>query len=534
MRKSQEEKQVLYDRIKLLYSELKSTRSVVEALSRDGIEISQRTVQRAVKGTTETDQLTEVQSDSLPFAGGTVLSPDKNRPWLAGKRFVFTSAQNNTYVHEGFLASLLHFCKHKDAQLVVSTFTYNKSGFQNGTKDSDELWFDHRIKDHIVDTSVQVADDLIFCGELDILPTAADPLSGLYNYAYNNSGIVPHAKVALRSLPRIKGEDPRFLYTTGSITLRNYIQRKAGQKAEFHHVFGALYVEINDDGEWFARQLVACSDGSFCDLDLMVTPDGITEGHSVSGLQLGDIHIERIDQDVLLGAGDMIQSLTPDYIFVHDLTDFYTRNHHNIKDPYFLAEMMANGNPTVEDGMQLCAEFLAQLSTSTDTEVIVVESNHDLAFKKWLREADIKTDPVNAKLWHLYNFKIHNAIQSKDKRYSPFEDAIRAQGWWLDNVRFLREDDSFLLHDIECGMHGHLGPNGARGNPRNLRNIGRKVNIGHVHSAEIVDGVYAAGISCQLDMGYNKGPSAWSHSHILTYKNGKRSIITMRGSKWKA
>lgn len=35
-------------------------------------------------------------------------------------------------------------------------------------------------------------------------------------------------------------------------------------------------------------------------------------------------------------------------------------------------------------------------------------------------------------------------------------------------------------------------------------------------------------------MGYNKGPSSWSHSHVVTYPNGKRAVVTMRGTRWRA
>jgi len=33
---------------------------------------------------------------------------------------------------------------------------------------------------------------------------------------------------------------------------------------------------------------------------------------------------------------------------------------------------------------------------------------------------------------------------------------------------------------------------------------------------------------------YTKSPSAWSHSITVTYRNGKRAIITFYASKWRA
>jgi hypothetical protein len=490
------------------------------------------------------------KEDNRPIAGGVLDAPDARRKSLAGTRFVFTSAQNNTHVHENFLASLLRFCGHNDAQLVVSRFTYNKSGFQNGTKDDKELWYDTRLTEFFLDESAQVSKDLIFCGELDILPTASNPLSGFEGYSHNCSGIIPHAKVAMQSLPRMAGEPPRFLYTTGAITLRNYIQRKAGQKAEFHHVFGALYVEIDDKGDFFARQLIADNSGTFYDLTTKYTPEGVETGQEVLAVNYGDIHIEKMDENVLEGAwgnGDSILNvLQPQFQFIHDLTDFSARNHHNIHDPYFLAEKHFNDADSVEQGIQQSAEFLEYI-TRKGNMAIVVESNHDLAFHRWLKEADIRTDPENAEYFHRMNALQFKAIRTKERRFSIYETALREK-FDLINVEFLREDDSFVIGNnqeieyetgeivggIECGLHGHRGPNGSRGSARNLRTIGRKINLGHSHSAGIIDGAYVAGVSGLMDMGYNKGPSSWSHSHIITYQNGKRAIITMRGSKWRA
>ena len=45
---------------------------------------------------------------------------------------------------------------------------------------------------------------------------------------------------------------------------------------------------------------------------------------------------------------------------------------------------------------------------------------------------------------------------------------------------------------------------------------------------------WQAGTSSDLDMKYNKGLSSWSHSHIITYQNGKRAMLTMRNGKYRA
>lgn len=483
-------------------------------------------------------------ADLRPVAGGTIDPPDRRRGDLRGKRFVFTSAQNNTYVHERFWEALKVFTEYNDATLVVGKFRYNKSGFQNHTKDKDsELWYDPKILPYVCDESMSVSEavnGLVWCGELDILPTAVNPFSGLDSYTHTASSIIPHAKVQLKSVPVLKGDPIKMLYSTGACTQRNYIQRKAGQKAEFHHVFGALFVEIDENGTEFCRQLIADSNGNFYDLTAKYSAEGVETDQRVEAINWGDIHAEMTDPVVReygwsTDSKSMLSSLQPKFQFVHDLTDFRARNHHNIKNPHFLAEMYFGGTDEVRIGMQDAAERLLELERSNCTTV-VVESNHDQAFRRWLSEADISKDPANAEYFHTYNAKIYKAIRKGNPRLHVFEDAVREFAD-LENTVFLDEDDSFIIcgkNGIECGMHGHRGPNGARGNPNSLRTLGRKVNIGHTHSAAIMDGIYVAGISCVMDMGYNKGPSSWSQSHIITYPNGKRTIVTMKNGKWRA
>ena len=491
------------------------------------------------------EDVTEVKSkeDNRPVAGGIIEAPDVRRGSLSGKRFVFTAAQNNTFIHETFWENLLAFCEHRNAQLVVGKFRYNKSGFQNSTKDKDDdLWYDPKILPYVVEESMDIPlahSGVVWCGEVDILPTAVNPLSGMDSYTHTASAIIPHAKVQLKSVPVLKGDPIKMLYTTGACTQRNYIQRKAGQKAEFHHVFGALYVEVDKDGDHFARQLISDSTGAFYDLTEHFKNGKVYEGKATA-INWGDIHAEMQDETVAeWGWSDhpqsMLNVLQPEYQFIHDLTDFKARNHHNIKNPHFLAERYFTDTGNVEFGMMQAGETLKAMEREWCTTV-VVESNHDQAFRRWLREADIRQDSENAEYFHTYNALIYNQIRQGNPKFNVFERAVR-ESMDLPFTKFLDEDDSFVIcgvNGIECSMHGHRGPNGARGTPNALRSLGRKCNIGHTHSAAIVDGIYVAGTSSKMDLDYNKGPSSWSHSHIVTYPNGKRQIITMKNGKWRA
>lgn len=489
---------------------------------------------KIIKESSITSELFDLpKKQAKPVRGGRLKAADELRPRLKGKRFIFTVAQNNTKLHEGFWSTLTYMQKKLKAKLCVGKLSYNKNGWQKITTESEGLWYDDRIVPFVQDYQVKVADDLVFCGELDILPTMQYPLTGLDNYTGPNSAIIPHTKMQMKSLATMKDLFPKLLYTTGACTLRNYIQRRAGQIADYHHVYGALYVEIAEDGTWFARQLNADDDGCVYDLNTLWGPGwskhAVTVGRPY--VNLGDIHIEKMDAQQMLGAIDMLQALNPQKVFIHDLLDMMSRNHHNLKDPHFMVKMLGR---TVQADVRMAATWLKKTRDMFPyTGMYVIRSNHDQALGRWVKNGSGFMDPINARYWHELNAQALRCIEQK-KPCDIFVEALLKEQPALHGIDFIQEDESVIYRGIEFGMHGHLGPNGARGNPLGFKQLGRRANTGHTHSAGILDGVWTAGVLGSLDMDYNVGPSSWSCSHIITHPNGKRQIVTQRGKRWRA
>ena len=77
-----------------------------------------------------------------PLAGGKQRAAEIKEPLpISGsvKRYILTSAQNNTFVHEDFWENVEAMAKHYDAHILVGTFSYNQNNFgklavKNGTK----------------------------------------------------------------------------------------------------------------------------------------------------------------------------------------------------------------------------------------------------------------------------------------------------------------------------------------------------------------------------------------------------------------
>ena len=470
--------------------------------------------------------------------------PPEGEVW----RYIFTSAQNNTPVHPKLWKNLTALARHYDSEdrLFVATYTYNKNAYRSSLSvkrgqsvgQQEEAWYDERVEPHIKDHSFEVAPGLIFCGELNILPTAVNPLSGYKSYTGRKSSIIPHAKFAMQSVATNKHDAAKLMFTTGTVTQRNYIKKNAGFKAEFHHGYGALIVEVDSDGRWFVRQLNATDDGTIYDLELRVKDGRVKKGKWVEAINWGDIHVAQIDpqvKEMCWGKSGILDTLKPKYQFLHDTLDFKARNHHDRRNCHINFDKFVRGKESVEDELAETRDFLEH-SKRKWCKSVVVDSNHDNALGRWLMEADYKTDHVNALFFLEAQHRKYRAIADQDTNFHLVEWVMQRLNC-DPGIEFLREDQSFMICEsyggIECGHHGHLGPNGVRGGPSNLKDIGSKLNTGHTHSAGIYNGLYVAGTCSLLDMGYNRGPSSWSHSMIVTYENGKRTIVTLWQGKWR-
>jgi hypothetical protein len=467
------------------------------------------------------------------------------------KRYILTCAQNNTAVEESAWNLLQQVARHYDAQIYVATFLYSHNSVKNtkgGKQVNKEIWFDKVLTPYIRDTYELLAPDLVWCGQMNTLPTAKNPLNGWDTYNGNKSGVFPHPKLQMKSVATGKHEPTKMNYTTGCVTKRHYIHKRAGLHADFHHTFGALLVEVAASGEWFARQLSIAKDGTVHDL---YNRFHVSEGHSlqaVEALVLGDVHAAQIDREVAkgvwgiskFGAGfrrneddfnrSMINYLKPRYQVLHDVLDFQSASHHNKKDPLHQIRLRSKGKTSVTDELRLTASFLRQIIQEDYATPVIVKSNHDEHLTRWVKENDWRQDLDNAET--LLEMQLA-AVSAARRGFHIDLFEIGVKGYEkLSEVKFLKRDESFLVGEIEMAYHGDVGPNGARGSFANFATIGRKVCIGHSHSAGIYESVYVAGVSGKLDLGYNEGPSSWSHSHIVVYPNGKRAIITMRGSQW--
>lgn len=454
---------------------------------------------------------------------------------VLGNRFILTSAQNETHVFMPFWKNLKVLAKHYDAEIMVARFRYNKSERQAKQEKKDSTahnadWYAKELEGFFGDERLKLCDGLIWAGDMNILPTATDPLSGLDSFTGLDSCVFPHAKIAMKSIAVSRGDAPKKNYTTGAVTIPNYIKRKAGQKAEFHHTYGALMVEVDDDGDYFCRQLNADSDGVIYDLGIKV--DGRVKKSRPAALGAGDIHARNVDPEVYKatwGDGGLVDILRPHNQFLADVLDFESRSHHN--DLFDMYDLHCKGGDCVEGEIQETFDCVKG-TLRKFCKTWIKKGNHDEHMERWLREGSFKSDLTNAPFYLEAMAAKLRSIKARDDNFDLIEWSFNRIG--VMDVTYVPRLSIVSIAGVDMGSHGDMGPNGSRGSIRNLAKTGRKMNIEHSHSAHIFDGCYQAGTSTIIDMKYCKGPSSWSHVHILTHENGKRQMIEIKNGKWRA
>lgn len=444
------------------------------------------------------------------------------------KKWVIVSALNNSTTNYKFLSTLEHYCEVNHAELLVVPLKYQLDS--NG----DYSW-DVCLENYLVNTEVFLTKDIKLLANINISPTSSNPLSAFDNFSKGISLIIPSPQIMMKTVAVNHVDLPAILYTTGCISDPNYSSTKIGERAKFNHSYSALIVEEDPEIDSFhIRVLNSSIDGSFYDLDKFYSGHIVNNNNRISAIVLGDEHVVHLDKNVKYATFDDEKSicnvLNPEYLIRHDVLDFESGNHHHKNDFLTNYKKYSMNTNKVENELFQTAEYILNTTKEGSTSIIV-DSNHNAFFHRWLNESNPKNEFWNAKFYHKMMYLALDAIEKND-----FVNMF--QLWFDDNyndedVVFVT-DESFKLHDIELGLHGHAGINSSRGSSAQFSRLGHKTVQGHSHSPSIHGSSYCVGTSSVLKMEYNKGPSSWHHAHCLIHPNGKRQMIFINKGKWRA
>ena len=459
-----------------------------------------------------------------------------NNKLPASSTYVITAAQNATPANEPFLNSLLTYCKHNNAQLLIIPIRYkNPTSLWSKNQEHDE-WWDEKLVPYLYAKRKKLNNNIEIMGDIKIQPTAVNPLAGMEGLSRGLSAVFAHPKLQLKTIPTPQNKLPCIMTTTGIVTQKNFTDTKAGKKGEFHMVTGAAVVELESREEFHLRQINALPDGSFIDWDKEYFPDGkIKKAGPPQLLFMGDTHYEHHEKSVdtaIFGKKGILRQLDPQnktILFWNDLLDGYSMNPHHNGNPFISYAKNQSNMHLVRDEVFRTIKYLK--SRTGKRKSVIVGSNHDDFLKRWLMTCDWRMDPANADFYLKTALAVLNDTH-KDGGGTYVPDPF---AYWVEklnteghDIQCLRAGDSYVVGNVENGYHGHKGPNGARGTVKNLSQMGCKINSAHQHSPAIEGPHFKAGTGSRLKLEYSEdSPSSWLHSSILQYANGKRTLVNI-------
>lgn len=452
-------------------------------------------------------------------------------------RFIVTSAQNATPVHPQWWAVLQSIASANDAEILVVPLRYkNPTSEWTGSQRNEEYWVEE-VRPYLWNTRVELNKNLMVLGDIKIQPTAVRPLTGNDALSHASSGIIGHTKLQLRTVPTPSNRMPKILTTTGACTVPNYTDSRAGRIGEFHHSLSAVLVEI--DGPVFhMTQLHFDKKTESCtDRGIRYFADRYEQAPRALALVTGDTHVDFIDPGVEMatwGEDGIVATCRPEYVVYHDTLDSYSCSPHHLGNPFTLRAKQMSGRDDVLAEVSRAIDYLRAHTGRYDTKSKIVPSNHDDMLSRWIKRADWKTDPVNAAFYletALAMVRETRMGTSGAEYPDPFVQWVNAAA--IPGCTTLSRDESFMLGGVELGMHGDVGPNGARGSIGNLRRIGTRSIIGHSHQPGIDEGCYQTGTSSRLRLEYTHGASGWLNTHCLLNADGKRQLINIIDGRYR-
>jgi hypothetical protein len=448
----------------------------------------------------------------------------------SSKRFVVTTAVNGCEVHDKFYASIKNYCKENDAQLLILVAS-------DPAHNRDKQWgtISARLKNETLVLEDTSLNSNVFLSTIKLSAKHIDPTTGLGRIGQRNGTFIyASPKQRLKAVPVSNSALPHFMMTTGAITVSNYnsdmyMSQRTAYIAHNDHVLGAIIVEIADDKHYHFRQIQSDSKGCFYDLGVKYTP---TTKQKVrpEAFVLGDWHAGSTDPKAKKAWFNISQLTSPKRILLHDAFDGMSINHHEKHAKILKAQRAENGQLCLSSELEILAEDIKELSSVAD-EVVVVKSNHDQFLERYLQEGKYVDDPQN------HRISLVLALQVLDKKdplkYAINELCLKNDKKITDKVKWLSIDDDYRIEGIQCGAHGHLGANGARGSLEAMESAYGNSVSGHSHTPQILRGAWCVGTSSLLKLEYNRGASSWLHSSCLIYPGGARQLINCIDGRWK-
>lgn len=435
-----------------------------------------------------------------------------------------STAQDKTPIHKQQLKEMIaykNFIENsldKKAEIVIIPLIYrNPTTIQEHPSES---WWDDEIIPYLYYGKIQFHDTVIWADNR-ITPTVQNPLEGREGFASKNHLILGHPRIHFKILSRLADKPMRAMCSTGSISYKNYSKSNAGDKSFLHHSEGFVVIEKKKEGEcYIPRNVKVKSDGSFCDLLYSVKDEKVERISDSLALIIGDLHYRDVSAGKMDATYKLIGKINPQQLVFHDAIDGSTFNHHEAKDMFLKKLKIRNNKYKIDEELNEVLEFFVGLSQQYKGIINILHSNHDNFLDRLINEGNWKHDIHNSHAYLSYAL-IQQTVDLREYG-NIFGYLLHKLG--NPNIKYIKESESLEIGGYD-NIHGHLGENGAYGNPHTFRKLNMKTISGHTHTPLIVDGSTVVGTSSVLRPNYVKGLSSWGWADCIIHNNNKNQLI---------
>jgi hypothetical protein len=442
-----------------------------------------------------------------------------------------TTAVNGKKVDNNFYNAIKNnFCKRHNAALLV--LPCDDTAAANNT--TSEWALDSCLRDENIVFNDLSLNKNLFISSIKLSAKQINPLTGLSRIGQRSgSFIYANPKQYLEYVATSNSAKmPRSLMTTGAITKNDYhteryMSQRTAYIAENDHVIGGIIVEIESNTIFHFRQVQANKNGSFRDLGTVYHSNGKISKEAPT-LVMGDYHVGETDPIVKKSTKELIDLVKADTLIVHDFFNGESISHHDTNKPLKKAAKVMRGGGDLAKELKESAKELEELLGWVKGDIVMVKSNHDEFLERYLVEGRYVKDPVN----HYTALKLAQRVL---EGIDPLKAGMEEIGKFNDKsnqVIWMERDGSYKVADVECGSHGDLGANGAKGSLNSIEKAYGNCIVGHNHGAAIYRGVFRVGTSTHLKLDYNRGPSSWTNTHCLIYQDGSRQLINIIKGKF--
>lgn len=356
-----------------------------------------------------------------------------------------------------------------------------------------------------------------------------NPLIGLKKVRdhHRDSVIVGHSQIMQDHVATGLHTHPRMLISTGVCTLPDYLENTAGLKAAQNHTLGALLIENIGKDAFLIHTLywdeqkqsvwVVCQRPHEREkMCWLFDPSyELPKRGYAKSLILGDYHVGEEDPIAVGLSHQMIRTLMPEYVGVHDFWSFM-HGHHSDKFKSSQIHLPTHLDTITKDAQYCKAMFDELYSVTYDagSQIVMIPSNHHEHIAQMIdtgRYLDKRGEDyllLNELAYHYHNKGVHPLQQ--------LLDPDRKFAYWNDGIEDLRILDTLI------NVHGDKGAKGSRGSFKQLADLYMRCIIGHYHTHQIIGQSFALGtLSVPTKSYQTKQPRTETQGNVLQFQNGK-------------